>query len=169
MEQLNIRADELATIGLAISAERRICFFIPESIVELRVNSTTMTSHYAMHLRKPAGSEDFFKWFRKNYQCDTSMINLVDWDAHLTALQKLSFSEKRFITKFNFQWLPTGHQQHKVNPAQPTMYPSCCSLDVEETKTHLYQCPQQLIPFNPLLASSLVLSIARSKRIMIPL
>jgi hypothetical protein len=61
MEKLNIRVDELATIGLEISDERRICFFIPESIVELRVNSTTITSHYATHLGKSAGSEDLFK------------------------------------------------------------------------------------------------------------
>jgi hypothetical protein len=71
MEQLNIRADKLATIGLEISDERRICFFIPESIVELRVNSTTITSHYATHLRKSAGSEDFFKWFNHNYTSGT--------------------------------------------------------------------------------------------------
>jgi hypothetical protein len=83
-----------------------------------------------------------FKWFRHNYQWDTATINLVDWDAHLAAIQKLSFSEKRFITKFNFQWLPTGHQQHKIGPAQPnTMCPSCRSTEVEETETHLYQCP----------------------------
>jgi hypothetical protein len=144
MEQLNIRADELATIGLEISVERRICFFIPESIVELRVNSTTITSHYATHLRKSAGSEDFFKWFNHNYQWDTATINLVDWDAHLAAIQKLSFSEKRFITKFNFQWLPTGQQQHKIDPAQPTMCPSCRSTEVEETETHLYQCPRRI-------------------------
>jgi hypothetical protein len=45
MEQLSIRADELVTIGLKTSVERRICFFIPESVVELRVNLTTITSH----------------------------------------------------------------------------------------------------------------------------
>jgi hypothetical protein len=106
VEKLNIRADELATIGLEISDTCRICFFIPESIVEIRVNSTTITSHYTMHLRKSAGSEDLFKWFNHNYQWDTATINLLDWDAHLAAIQKLSFSEKRFITKFNFQWLP---------------------------------------------------------------
>jgi sulfur carrier protein ThiS len=39
----------------------------------------------------------------------------VDWDAHLAAIQQLSFAEKRFVTKVNFQRLPTGHQQHKVD------------------------------------------------------
>jgi hypothetical protein len=72
------------------------------------------------------------------------MINLVDWDAHLAVIQKLNFSEKRFITKFNFQWLPTGKQQHKIDPAQPMLCPSCRSTEVEETETHLYQCPRRI-------------------------
>jgi hypothetical protein len=71
-------------------------------------------------------------------------MNLVDWDAHLAAIQKLSFAEKRFVTKFNFQWLPTGKQQQKINPAQPTPCPSCRSLEVDGTETQLYQCPRHL-------------------------
>jgi hypothetical protein len=72
------------------------------------------------------------------------MINLVDWDAHLAAIRKLGFGEKRFITKFNFHWLPTGHQQHKVDSSQSTLCPSCQDPSIDETETHLYQCPQRI-------------------------
>lgn len=98
-------------LGLTRSTSQCLCPFIPESIIELRIQSTTITSHYATHLQKAAGSEDFFKWYHNNYQWDTDTLNLVDWDAHLAAIQKLTFTAKRFVTKFNFQWLPTGHQQ----------------------------------------------------------
>jgi hypothetical protein len=75
MEQLNILADELATNGLAISTEEeRLCPLITPSIVELRVNDTTITSPYATHLRQAAGSEAFFKWFIDSYDWDTRMI-----------------------------------------------------------------------------------------------
>ena len=144
MAQLNVHADELATISFEISTPMRMGPPLLDGIVDLRVNSITISSHYATHLRKAAGSEDFFLWYRTNYGWDTSTISLVDWDAHLAAIRKLSFSEKRFITKFNFQWLPTGHQQHKVDSAQSTVCPSCRSHEVEETETHLYQCPSRL-------------------------
>jgi hypothetical protein len=143
MEQLNILSDALATQGLTRATARRLSPCLPESIVELRVQSTTITSHYATHLRKAAGSKDFFQWFRTNYQWDADTLKLVDWDAHLAAIQKLAFAEKLFVTKFNFQWLPTGKQQQKIDPAQPTPCPSCRSLEVNETETHLYQCPQR--------------------------
>jgi hypothetical protein len=144
MQQLNILADALATQGLTRATACRLSPCLPESIVELCVQSTTITSHYATHLRKAAGSEDFFRCFKTTYKWDADTVNLLDWDAHLAAIQKLSFAEKRFVTKFNFQWLLTGKQQQKIDPAQPTPCPSCRSLEVDETETHLYQCPRRL-------------------------
>ena len=144
MEQLNVLADALASIALECVSDHRLCLFIPASAVELRVQQTTITSHYATHLRQPAGSADLFKWFQKNYQWNTRMLHWVDWEAHHAALRKLSSAEKRFMTKFNFQWLPTGHQQHKVDPSQSTLCPSCQDTDTDETETHLYQCPSRI-------------------------
>jgi hypothetical protein len=66
MEQLNILADALATQELTRATARRLSPCLPESIVELQVQSTTITSHYATYLRKAAGSEDVFRWFRTN-------------------------------------------------------------------------------------------------------
>jgi hypothetical protein len=50
MEKLNIHADAQATLGLDISLPQRTSYFITPSIPELRVNSTTITSHYATQL-----------------------------------------------------------------------------------------------------------------------
>jgi hypothetical protein len=144
MEKLNIHADAQATLGLDISTPQRTSYFITPSIVELCVNSTTITSHYATQMRQAADSEDFCQWYIKNYKWTTKMINLVDWDAHLAAIRKLGFGEKRFITKFNFHWLPTGRQQHKVDSSQSTLCPSCQDPSIAETETHLYQCPQRI-------------------------
>jgi hypothetical protein len=68
------------------------------------------------------------------------MDDFVDWDAHLATMPKLTFSEKRFISKFNFQWPPTGHQQRKVDPAQPTPCLSCQNPALDKTEMHLHQC-----------------------------
>jgi hypothetical protein len=144
MDKLNIHADAQVTLGLGISSPQRTSYFITPSIAELRVNSTTITSHYAMQLRQAAGSEDFCKWYISKYKWTTEMINLVDWDAHLAAIRKLGCGEKRFITKFDFHWLPTGHQQHKVDPSQSTLCPSCQDPSIAETETHLYQCLQRI-------------------------
>jgi hypothetical protein len=144
MEKLNILANSQASIRIEYAVAACTVDFITPSIVELRVNATTITSHYATHLRQAAGSQDFFLWYSTNYKWTSVMINFVDWDTHLAATGKLSFSEKQFNAKFNFQWLPTGHQQHKVDPAQSTICPSCRNPEVEETKTYLYQCPRLL-------------------------
>jgi hypothetical protein len=121
-EHLNILADAQATLGLEFVTDARICNCITPIIMELWVNLMTITSHYATHLhQQAAGSEDFFLWFCTNYQWTTTMINFVDWDAHFAATCKLSFLEKRSLTKFNFQWLPTSHPQHKVDSAQSTV------------------------------------------------
>jgi hypothetical protein len=146
MEQLNILADKLVTNGLAISTAERLCSFIIPSIVELRVNHTMVTSHHytTTHLRHAAGSESLFKWCIDTYDWDTHLINMVDWEAHQATFQKLTFTEKIFILKFNTQWLPTGHQQSKVDPSQSTLCPSCRWPTVEETETRLYQCSRRL-------------------------
>jgi hypothetical protein len=144
MEQLNILADAQASLGLEYAVAARMVDFITLSIIELQVNVPMITSHYTTHLREAAGSQEFFLWYSTNYKWTSRMINFVDWDAHLAAARKLSFSEKIFNAKFNFQWLPTGHQQHKVDPAQSTVCSSCHNPDIEETETHLYQCPRRL-------------------------
>jgi hypothetical protein len=113
-------------------------------MVELRVNQTTITSHYATQLRQSAGLEVFFKWYMDTFDWDTRIINSINWDAHHAAIQKLTFSEKRFVTKFNFQWLSTGLRQSKVDPSQSTLCPSCRTPNVMETETHLYQCQSHL-------------------------
>jgi hypothetical protein len=144
MEQLNILADELATMGLDISTGERVCPFITPSMVELRVNQTTITSHYATHLHQSTGLEVFFKWYMDTFDWDTRIINSIDRDAHHAAIQKLTFAEKRFVTKFNFRWLPTGLRQSKVDPSQSTICPSYRTPNVMETETHLYQCRSRL-------------------------
>jgi hypothetical protein len=52
MKKLNILADTNATIGLGGAIPQRAFFFITPSIVELRVNSTAITSHFATNLRQ---------------------------------------------------------------------------------------------------------------------
>jgi hypothetical protein len=140
MEQLNIVADALATEGLDIAEPQRKCHFITPSEAELQVNSTTVTSHCATHLRQAAGSKDFFKWCINHCKWNAIKINFVGWDAHLAVIRKMTFSEKRFISKHNFQWLPTGQKQNQVDASQSTVCLSCQSHDVEETESHLHQC-----------------------------
>jgi hypothetical protein len=87
----------LASATRCLSTPMRIGPPLPDSIVDLRVNSTTITSHHATHLRKAAGSEDFFLWHCTNYGWGTSTISLVDWDAHLAAIRRLSISSPSLI------------------------------------------------------------------------
>jgi hypothetical protein len=55
METLNVRADYHATQGIANNTNpARIIHTIPSSKVSLRIQETTITSHYATHLRKAA-------------------------------------------------------------------------------------------------------------------
>jgi hypothetical protein len=66
MERLNILADAQVSLGLEYAVATRTVDFITPSIVELRVNNTTITSHYATHLREAAGSQEFFLWYSTN-------------------------------------------------------------------------------------------------------
>jgi hypothetical protein len=90
MERLKV----IATDGLDIAEPQRTRHFITPSKAELQVNSTTVTSHCATHLQRAAASKDFFKWCSGNCNWSTTEINFVDWDAHLAAIQKTTFSEK---------------------------------------------------------------------------
>jgi hypothetical protein len=73
----------------------------------------------------------------KSCKWNATKNNFVDWDAHLAAIRKTSFSEKHLISKHNFKWLPTGQEQNQVDASQSTVCPSCQSHDVEETESHL--------------------------------
>jgi hypothetical protein len=61
------------------------------------------------------------------------------WQAHHGVLQKLQFSEKKFVTKFIHQIVPTGETFHKTEPSQ-SITCSSCQLKLE-SGTHLGRCP----------------------------
>jgi hypothetical protein len=130
METLNVRADKNATIGLnavleVTTSPARTIGIIPSSQVALRIHGTDITSHYTTHLRKAATRPAMLSHMEKTYGWSTPQFDMIDWKAHHGALQKLTFQEKKFITKFIHQSLPMGDAYHRIDPAQSSTCSSC--------------------------------------------
>jgi hypothetical protein len=142
METLNVRADQLATYGLEqIVSPEKVIQQIPSSKVALIVRDTTITSHYATHLRKAATRPAMLQRFHKHYKWTEQTTDSVDWKAHHGAIQKLRFAEKKFVTKYIHQLLPIGDVFHKIDPTQSATCSSCQTHT--ESEAHLIQCPQR--------------------------
>jgi hypothetical protein len=140
METLNVHADALATTALEANTQpARTIHMIPSSKVALRIAGTDITSHYATHLRKAATRPAMLRRGLKHYGWTTRQFDSIDWKAHHGAIQKLRFSEKKFVTKFIHQSLPMGKIFHKIDPSQSITCSSCKRLP--ESETHLYRCP----------------------------
>jgi hypothetical protein len=142
METLNIRADAHASYALEQQGPAsKIITPIPSSKVSLLVHNTTITSHYATHLRKAATRPALLQHCRKQYNWQESIFDSIDWKAHHGAIQKLSFAEMKFVTKFIHQHLAMGLIFHKINPAQSATCSSCQIYN--ESEAHLLQCPKR--------------------------
>jgi hypothetical protein len=142
METLNVRAGHHATQGIANNTNpARIIHTIPSSNVSLRIHETTISSHYATHLRKAATRPAMLRHFQKHYKWSEKTFDSVDWKIHHGALQKLRFADKKFVTKFIHQILPMGDIFHKIDPSQSATC-SSCQLHTE-SEAHLLQCPQR--------------------------
>jgi hypothetical protein len=136
METLNVGADYHATEGLATEGNpSTLVTLIPSSKLGLRIATTDITSHYATHLRKAATRPAMLKRVQKHYGWMESQFDMIDWAAHHGAIQKLRFTEKKFITKCIHQSLPMGKILH------PTQSITCRSCQRhQESETHLYRC-----------------------------
>jgi hypothetical protein len=142
METLNVRANAHASYALEQQGPAsKIITPIPSSNVSLLVHNTTITSHYATHLRKAATRPALLQCFSRHYNWQETTFDSVDWKAHHRAIQKLRFAEKKFVTKFIHQHLPMGLIFHKINPAQSATC-SSCQLHTE-SEAHLLQCPKR--------------------------
>jgi hypothetical protein len=154
MERLNVRADILATDGLAIDGSpSTIVSFIPSSKVGLRIDYTDVTSKYATHLRKAATLPATLLFTKQHYGWDEDTFKTIDWKAHHGALRKLTFARKKFITKFTHQLLPMGTVFHKIDPNQSAACSSCHGH--LESHDHLYRCPSRRHTMTAFLADTL--------------
>jgi hypothetical protein len=75
----------------------------------------------------------------KTFGWSTTQFDMIDWQAHHGALQKLKFQEKKCITKFIHQSLPMGDVYHKIDPSPQSSKCSSCNIHTETTQ-HLYRC-----------------------------
>jgi hypothetical protein len=144
MEKLNVQADKHATTGLNADLASqanpvKIISLIPSSQIALRIGNIDITSHHATQLWKAATRPEILRQTQTHYGWTTKQFDLVDWKAHHGALQKLSFTEKRFVTKCIHQSLPMGEIFKKIDPSQSSTC-SSCKIN-QESDTHLYRCP----------------------------
>jgi hypothetical protein len=154
METLNVRADAHATAGLNVpGAPATIVPLMPSSKVALRIDRIDITSKYAIHLRKAATKPAMLNLFYIHYGWNLLDVESIDWKAHCGALRKLTYSGKKFATKFIFQLLPMGKTYHKIDPTQSI---TCSSCKVHpECEAHLYQCPARRIVIETFLQEDL--------------
>lgn len=117
----------------------RAIHMIPSSNAALRIDDTDITSHHATHLRKAATRPAMLNRCHKHCGWTPAGFNMIDWNAHHGALQKLRFAEKTFVTMFIHQGLPMlGAVFHKIDPSQPI---TCSSCQLKpESETHLHRC-----------------------------
>ena len=138
LAQLNVLADEMATIALdrQQTNERPWYPLLPNCKIRL------VTQAYGPHsgdelkvLRKIVPGKKLATYFQHKYQWTPTTHDCIDWMAFEQACSQTSIS-RPFLVKLLAGWLPTNVRLAKYEPVSPSC--SCCPLD--ETQNHLYVC-----------------------------
>jgi hypothetical protein len=141
-EQLNYRADELATAQLERPNPNFRIPLLPTTVAELRLAGLPVTNHYSEQLRFRAGFPALKKYIMSKHDSWTETTwQSIDWDAHGAALRHIqrTLGRSSRMQKFLAGKLPVGNITRHYAEGNESRCPSCQSHH-HETEDHLFRC-----------------------------
>ena len=137
--QLNIRADEIATITLQ---QMRRGHRTPTMIAFPTCQAYLLNAGEI----QPCQEIKTFRWkwsdfrlqeyHRRRLGMSTNRLHRINWEAFRTARGRLTTAEHAFAIKLLTRWLPTGQRVEKYGGKVT----ACHRCREEATVNHLYQC-----------------------------
>ena len=139
--QLNIHADELATLGLRNLLPSPIVPMDPTTHVQIHHATGTITKKLMPTVRSfcqlPALKSYYlcnFKWTRKDF-------DNIDWIIFTPVYTKHSKKYQAFTHKYAMRKLPTGSRMERNGGNEESQCSTC--RQAHEDDDHLFQCPKR--------------------------
>jgi hypothetical protein len=142
-EQLNARADEIATYQLERATRHFNIPLIPSTRAELLLGRFPVTNQYASQIRTKLGFPVLKKYLlSKNPHWTPAVWNTIDWAAHGAALSNIRRQPGRNtrMQKFLASKLPVGNIVRHYSTEADGRCPSC-GANRPETEDHIFRCP----------------------------
>ena len=105
--KFNVQADKIATYN----ACKPINTHLITSLFVIYVATNYISHNIDNKIRESSHSKLAQDFSNQKYKWSTKTMNIINWEAHLTCIRKLSHSKKRFIRRFIHHRLPTGKIQ----------------------------------------------------------
>jgi hypothetical protein len=140
---MNDRADVLAADYLQRNPEERTSIpFCPISKIYLHVKGVPVTRAMIPVLQSAGPGDDILNHMACTYDWETTVVDMIDWDAHGKAQATLSHESHLFNVKFIQRLLPVGRRMHRREECSS---PACaaCSTPIEDDD-HIYRCSARM-------------------------
>ena len=137
--QLNIEADELAgNYSYPDTIQHTRVPLIAGNACQLNTQRGTITYRMKNVIRKIAAEPKMIKHLCEQNKWSKEDFELIDWEAHGMSVRK-HYHNKKFVTKFVRDWLPTGSLIVNYDAKYIAKCPSC--EHEYEDREHFLKCP----------------------------
>jgi hypothetical protein len=139
-EQMNVRADDLATEALQseLSKETTTKFHqFPAAKCHLQINGVPVLSNVVRPLRDAFHTQQYHKYLINNLDWSDATIKNINWQQTGRAMKTFHYNDQVRIRKLRHKWLPTNRYRHRMEAHVPNECPLCHR---EETQKHVFQC-----------------------------
>ena len=136
--QLNIHADELATIGLRRLLPSPFVPMNPATFVQLHHTTGTITKRLSHTVRQICNLPALREYYLTNYHWSLEDFNNVDWTIFTPVYRKHSKKNQAWTHKNCMRKLPTGSRMHRNGGNEESQCSSC--RQAFEDDDHLVQC-----------------------------
>ena len=139
--QLNIHADELATIGLQQLLPSSIVPMDPATHVQIHHATGTITKRLMPTVRSICQLPQLKQYYLRNFKWSRKDFDNVDWMLFTPIYTRHSKKYQAFAHKYVMRKLPTGSRMERNGGNEESQCSTC--RQAHEDDDHLFQCPQR--------------------------
>jgi hypothetical protein len=135
-EELNVKADNLATIGLNKKKVHHVQ--LPGNEVYLLINGKPVTSKHNKALRDSFHAIRMHSYFQETYGWHNKTVDTIWWQVHGKALLQFKCGQRTTIQKFIHRRIACNKRENKYNTYRSPMCRQC--PNVIECTDHIIKC-----------------------------
>jgi hypothetical protein len=140
-EQMNVRADELATEAMEtgdIEKTQQMFEEFPAAECQLYIQGQPIHGNAGKAARDEYHILQYRKYMIKNLGWSDEQFDAIDWKATGKAMKKFHYNDQVRLRKLRHKWLPTNKARHRMSDHIPAACPLCQRT---ETQDHVFTCP----------------------------
>ena len=139
--QLNIHADELATLGLQNLLPSPMVPMDPTTHVQLHHATGTITKKLMPTVRSFCQIPALKRYYLRNFKWTRHDYDNIDWMLFAPVYTKHSKKNQAFTHKYAMRKLPTGSRMERNGGNEESQCSTC--RQAHEDDDHLFQCPKR--------------------------